>query len=99
MKFGSLRFDPSTFEASRAGHPVILTPTGYKLLVALMREAPRVLSREQLEHAVWGEALPQSDALRTHIHTLRLALDQPFATPMLRTVKSIGYRLVDPNEE
>lgn len=97
LHFGPLRFDPTTFEAFREQHLVRLTPTGYKLLAALMRVAPRVLSKELLEREVWGDEPPDSDALRTHIHSLRLAIDKPFSSPMLKTVQGIGYRLVNPD--
>ncbi len=97
LHFGPLQFDPTTFEASRNEQPVSLTPTGYKLLAALLRVAPRVLSKELLEREVWGDEPPDSDALRTHIHSLRLAIDKPFSCPMLKTVQSIGYRLVNPD--
>ena len=43
---------------------------------------------------VWGEDRPDSDALRTHIHALRQALDKPFEFAMLRTVPGIGYKLL-----
>jgi DNA-binding response OmpR family regulator len=99
LRLGSLRFDPTTFEAAREERRLTLTPTGYKLLGALMRAAPRVLSREALEREVWGDDPPDSDALRTHIHALRQVLDKPFASPMLRTVQGVGYRLVDPDAQ
>ena len=40
---------------------------------------------------------PDSDALRTHIHALRSALDKPFPVPLLKTHPGIGYRLVSPD--
>jgi len=94
LRFGELRYDPEMQEASRAGVPVQLTRTGYTLLRCLLAAAPRIVSRETLEQAVWGDDRPDSDALRTHIHALRQALDKPFATPMLQTVAGVGYRLV-----
>lgn len=96
-KFGPLTFNPATFEAFRESIPILLTPTGYKVLALLMREAPNVVSKEQIERKIWGDIPPDSDALRTHIHSLRQALDKPFAFPMLKTIKTVGYRLVDPD--
>lgn len=95
---GELRFDAEIYEAKRAGVALTLTRTGYKLLACLMRAAPNVVSREALEHAVWGDDRPDSDALRTHIHALRQVIDKPFKAPMLHTVQGIGYRLTDPDE-
>lgn len=97
LHLGRLRFDLATFEVAREGRRLELTPIGYRLLKALMQAAPRVLNRETLEKEVWGDDPPDSDALRTHIHALRQVLDKPFPSPMLKTVQSIGYRLVDPD--
>ncbi|WP_020655960.1 response regulator transcription factor [Massilia niastensis] len=94
MRFGELSYDPDTQKASRAGVPVVLTKTGYVLLRALISAAPRIVTREALEQAVWGDHRPDSDALRTHIHALRQAIDKPFAFPMLQTVAGVGYKLV-----
>lgn len=98
LKLGDLSFDPTTFEAARGGMPITLTKTGYRLLGCLMQEAPKIVSREKLEHEVWGDNRPESDALRTHIHALRQALDKPFPFAMLRTVQGVGYRLVVSDE-
>lgn len=98
LTVGDLVFDTATYQVNRAGKQITLTKTGYKLLHALMREAPKVVSREALELEVWGENTPESDALRTHIHALRQAVDKEHAFPMLRTVQRIGYQLVAADE-
>jgi DNA-binding response OmpR family regulator len=94
LRVGGLRFDPQTFEAQRAGRPLTLTKTGYRILACLMRESPKVVLRQTLESEIWGDDPPESDALRTHIHALRQAIDKPPGSPMLKTVQGIGYRLV-----
>lgn len=93
LRFGELVFDPELQAASRQGCRVNLTKTGYVLLRVLMGAAPRIVSREDLEQAVWGDNRPESDALRTHIHALRQAVDKPFSCPMVITVAGVGYRL------
>lgn len=97
LRFGELVFDPDIQQASRDNQPVNLTRTGYILLHALLKAAPRIVSRDTLEQAVWGDDRPDSDALRTHIHALRQAIDKPFAYPMLLTVPGAGYRLALPD--
>jgi DNA-binding response OmpR family regulator len=94
LRVGDLRFDPQTFQAQRAGRPLALTKTGYRILACLMRESPKVVLRQTLESEIWGDNPPESDALRTHIHALRQAIDKPPESPMLKTVQGIGYRLV-----
>lgn len=98
LEFGELRLDTSTGKVSRAGRALALTPTEYKIIAALMKEAPRLLTREALERAVWDDDPPDSDALRTHIHALRQVLDKSFGYQMLITLPGTGYRLVDSNE-
>ncbi|GAO22067.1 two-component system regulatory protein [Alicycliphilus sp. B1] len=98
LRFADITFDPGTFEATRAGMPLHLTRTGYKLLAVLLREAPRLVTREVLEHEVWGDDRPDSDALRTHIHALRMVLDKPFDRSLLKTLPGIGYKLLSPDD-
>ena len=96
LRVGELSFDTATLTVMRAKRRIDLTPTGYKVLAKLMQAAPKLVSRESLEYEIWGDEPPDSDALRTHIHALRHALDKPFPVPMLKTLQGVGYRLVDP---
>ena len=63
LRVGDLVLDTSTLSVTRAGTPIKLMPIGIKLLTILMRASPRVVSRQQLEHEVWGDLLPDSDTL------------------------------------
>jgi DNA-binding response OmpR family regulator len=99
LTVGELTFDTANFEARRAGRPLTLTRTGFTILRMLMKEAPNVVTREALEQELWGEDRPDSDALRTHIHALRQALDKPHPFAMLRTIPGIGYKLVSAADE
>jgi DNA-binding response OmpR family regulator len=90
---GDLSFDTSRYEVHRGGKRLALTPTGYKLLACLLQAAPRVVTRQELEQAVWGEDPPDSDALRTHLHALRQAVDKPFAHQIIKTIPGVGYRV------
>jgi DNA-binding winged helix-turn-helix (wHTH) protein len=64
----------------------------------LMRAHPNVVTRQELEQALWGDEPPGSDALRSHIYALRSAIDKPFKHSLLETVHGVGYRLVVPHE-
>ncbi len=90
---GHLRLDLATMTATREGKRLALTPAGFTLLAELMRSYPAVLSRDDLERAVWGDDRPDSDALRSHMYKLRKSLDRPFARDMLVTVQGLGFRL------
>lgn len=98
LRVGDLSFNTRTYEANRAGRPLNLTKTGYRILACLMRESPKVVAREMLESEIWGHDRPDSDALRTHIHAVRQALEKTHDISMLKTVHGIGYRLVAGDE-
>lgn len=95
LQVADLCYDLDTLEASRGGQPIRLNPIGHKLLAILMQRSPAVVRREALEEAVWGDHVPDSDALRSHIHQLRQVLDKPFAKPLLHTVHGLGFRLAE----
>lgn len=98
LEIGDLVFDTGTFRVERAGRAIELPPIPLQLLEVLMRESPRVLSREALERAVWGDDPPESDALRAHLHILRTAIDKPFAQPLIRTLRGLGWQLAAGDE-
>ncbi len=95
LKVGELVLDTATLVVTRGGTPIKLMPIGIKLLTILMRASPRVVSRQQLEHEVWGDVLPDSDTLRSHLYALRRAIDRPFSRSLLHTLPGLGYRLSD----
>lgn len=99
LEVADLRYNLETLEVSRAGQSLKLNPIGLKLLATLMQRSPAVVRREALEEALWGDDIPDSDSLRSHIHQLRQAIDKPFATTLLHTVHGVGFRLADLHHE
>jgi DNA-binding response OmpR family regulator len=95
LQVGDLILDTSTLRVTRAGRDLLLSPIGLKLLAILMRESPRVVSRRDIEREIWGDALPDSDTLRSHLYNLRKVIDKPFETSLLHTIHSAGYRLAE----
>ena len=93
LTVGDLTYDMNSLEVTRKGILLKLSPIGLKLLERLMKDSPHVVKRETLEELLWGEHLPGSDSLRSHIHTLRQTIDKPFDSPLLHTVHGIGYCL------
>jgi DNA-binding response OmpR family regulator len=98
LRVGDLELNPGTLEVRRCGQLITLTPIGLKLLMALMKASPKVLSRRALEREVWGEIAPDSDALRSHLYNLRKAIDKPFDAVMLHNIPGMGYRLSQPDD-
>jgi len=93
LNVGDLKFDLDTLEAERAGMPLKLNPTTRRILVVLMQNANRVVTRAELEKELWGEHPPEGDFLRAHMHALRAAIDKNFSEKLLHTVHGIGYRI------
>ena len=98
LKVGDLMFDPRLMRVERAGQRVTLSPTAMRILKVLMRESPRVVSREQIENELWGDTLPDSDTLRSHVYNLRKGIDRPFEHKLLHTVQGMGFKLATPDE-
>ena len=98
LQVSDLEFDVPTRHVARAGRPIRLTPIEQRLLIFLMRNSHRVVTRAELEQEVWNHTPPDSDALRTHIAGLRAAIDRPFKAPLLHTLHGIGYRICDESE-
>lgn len=92
---GDLRFHLGTLEIQRAGRRIALTRTSRRLLELLMRESPRVVTRARLEQAAWGDSLPGTDLLRSHMYVLRRALELDSEKALLHTVSGSGYRLCE----
>ena len=83
--------DPSARQVSLDGEPVALSTREFDLLHALMRNAGRVLSREQLEQQLysWGHEV-ESNTIEVHIHHLRRKL-YPDA---IQTMRGVGYTML-----
>jgi two-component system phosphate regulon response regulator PhoB len=94
MVFGDLELDPVAYRVKRAGEPVHLGPTEFRLLKHFLERPNRVLSRNQLLDAVWG--MDSNIDLRTvdvHIRRLRKAINLPGTMDIIRTVRSAGYAI------
>jgi DNA-binding response OmpR family regulator len=93
LQVADLLFDLDTLQVIRQGKNLKLNPIGLKLLERLMKSSPHVVRREILQDILWGDDVPDSDSLRSHIHLLRQTIDKPFDTPLIHTVHGIGYCL------
>lgn len=95
LRVSDLEYNPDSYLVKRAGKVIDLPPIPIKILEFLMRRSPLAVSRAEIEHHVWGNDLPDTDALRAHMHTLRAGIDKPFVKHLLRTIRGMGYQLAD----
>src|SRR6201984_3591574 len=96
LTIGDLELDREKKRVSRAGRPVDLGPTEFRLLEFLMERPGRVFSREQLLDGVWGsEVYIDERTVDVHVGRLRKALNRGQGADPIRTVRGAGYALDD----
>jgi DNA-binding response OmpR family regulator len=101
IRVGELVIAQARGTVTLGGHPVHLTPTQYRLLVALASRTDEVLSRETLGQIVWGyQDIGTGHLIDVHIGRLRLKLRRASRTaPVIITVRGRGYTLSDDTSE
>jgi len=96
LRVGDLELDEDHWTVRRAGVPVELSPTEFRLLAYLMRNQGLMLTRRHLLENVWGwEYAGQSQVLETYVSYLRRKLD-PLGPPLIHTQRGVGYSLRSP---
>jgi hypothetical protein len=92
--YGDVTISFSAMEVHRRGQPVTLTRQEFRTLAYLLKNARRVISRDELLNEVWGyESYPCTRTVDNHILRLRKKLESEPARPRhLRTVHGMGYK-------
>ncbi|MDM4719268.1 response regulator transcription factor [Micromonospora sp. WMMA1363] len=91
---GDLEISPDAGEVRRAGQPVSLTRTEFRLLCELAEHAGRVLSRQQLLQRVWGYDTGDERLVDVHVGRLRQKIEAEPGNPRyLVTLRGLGYKL------
>jgi len=94
LRFGDIEVDTAAHRVTRAGKPVHLGPTEFRLLQYFVLHPGRVFARGQLLDAVWGhDVYVEGRTVDVHIRRLRKALNAGGAVDVVRTVRSAGYAL------
>jgi two-component system, OmpR family, response regulator len=93
LQVGDLLIDESTGDATRAGHPLGLTPTELRLVSYLARHRGKLLSKTQILTQVWGYDAYAPNLVEVHVSALRRKLEA-HGSRMIHTVRGVGYRLV-----
>ncbi len=85
---GNVSLDPKAMQVKVDGKDIVLSKSEYMLLKALMQNAGRILTRDNLESQLysWGEEV-SSNTLEVHIHHLR----KKIAADFIKTVRGVGY--------
>src|SRR6476660_1978360 len=93
FEFGEFTLDVSERRLSRLGEPIALAPKTCEVLVALRRNAGRLVLKRDLLRQVWPECFVEENIVAVHISALRKALGEP---SWIETVARAGYRFVKP---
>jgi two-component system, OmpR family, copper resistance phosphate regulon response regulator CusR len=96
LSCSDLEIDLLARRATRGGRALHLTVREFDLLDYLLRHAGAVVSRDMLARDVWketGRVTPMDNVIDATIARLRKKVDEPFAAPLLHTVRGIGFRL------
>ncbi|WP_420859704.1 phosphate regulon transcriptional regulator PhoB [Marivivens marinus] len=93
LTYEDITLDAESHRVTRAGSPVKLGPTEFRLLATFMEKPGRVWSREQLLDRVWGQDIyVDTRTVDVHVGRLRKALGKDAGDP-IRTVRGAGYAL------
>jgi DNA-binding response OmpR family regulator len=96
LKVQDLELDLLRREAMRSGKVLQLTPQEFVLLEYLCRNAGRVVTRSMILDKVWGMRIqPDTNVVDVHIYRLRGKVDSNGQTPLIRTLRGVGYVLQD----
>ena len=93
-KVADLELDRASHRVTRRGQPIELTPKEFDLLAYLMQRPGEVVSREMLARDVWQvseRATPLDNVIDVHVARLRRKIDEPFGTPLIRTLRGVGF--------
>ena len=94
-EFGPYRVDSRLRRLYKDGEPLMLTPKAFDTLLALVERHGRVVEKDELMHAVWGDTSVGDDTLAQNISILRRALgDESNRPEFIATVPRRGYRFV-----
>lgn len=97
MEFGTLRIDTAAREVRAGEREVVLTYKEYELLLYLVENRSRVVSRDELLDKLWDwRADVETRTLDIHIKTLRQKLGEE-GSRYIKTVRSVGYRFTQPD--
>lgn len=94
LEMDDLSLDPAAHRVARAGREIALTPTEFRILELLLRNAGRVKSRTAIIEAVWGfEEDVELNTVDVYIKILRDKLDSGSSRKLIHTVRGYGYVL------
>ncbi len=88
-----LIYNPGTMSFKRNDVTMSVMPVPRRILVLLMQNANRVVSRREIEREIWHDDPPDSEVLRSHIYNIRSELNKHSSVNLIHTIRGVGYLL------
>jgi two-component system alkaline phosphatase synthesis response regulator PhoP len=100
FEFGELRVYPERYEVFLRDEPIEFTPKEFELLVYLMENKNRVLTRDQLLSSVWNyDFAGDTRIVDVHISHLRDKIEESSRNPIfIKTIRGLGYKFEEPKK-
>jgi two-component system copper resistance phosphate regulon response regulator CusR len=97
LSFADLVLDVKARKVTRAGQPVALSAREFAVLEHLLRHQGEVISRTRLSEQVWDQHFDSmTNVIDVTLYHLREKVDRGFASPLIHTVRGVGYVLKNP---
>src|SRR5579863_9351034 len=95
FRFSDVEVREREFTVLKAGEIVPVEPKAFRVLLILLRNPQKLIAKEELLNAVWGDAAVTENSLTRSIALLRRLLGDETRNPRyIETVATVGYRLV-----
>ncbi len=99
LRVGDLEIDTLRRKVTRGGRAVDLKPKEYALLEFLAQHADRPVTRSHIIEHVWDIHFDSiSNVVEVHINSLRNKIDKGAPSPLIHTIRGVGYMLSDQHE-
>jgi Tol biopolymer transport system component/DNA-binding winged helix-turn-helix (wHTH) protein len=100
FRFADVEVREREFSLTKAGEVLPVEPKAFRVLLALLRNPGKLIGKEELLNAVWGDAAVTENSLARSVALLRRLLGDETRNPRyIETVATVGYRFVCPVEE
>ena len=100
FSFDDVEVREREFSLTKAGEPLTIEPKAFRALLFLLRNRQKLVRKEELLHAVWGDTSVTDGSLTRCIWLLRNVLGEDTRNPRyIETVPTVGYRFIAPVEE
>src|SRR6476660_6782833 len=93
--FADVEVREREFSLIKSGESLPVEPKAFRVLLILLRNPPKLITKEELLNAVWGDAAVTENSLTRSIALLRRLLGDDTHNPrFIETVATVGYRFV-----